>query len=203
MHIFGQIVKGFKVLTNLGYIHRDIKPENTLCKGDVYKVADFGFSCKADIDCIKRMNFICGTPLYMCPQLLKEEQYTAKCDIWSLGVMLYEMIFGYSPWVSRNLDSYKQNILTRPVAFPYNGKIGENTKDFIKKCLVLDEKNRMSWKELFQHPLVQDKNKGEPVKPPEVHHSAVEIMKRIQESASRKQINIKDILAQKKIDKMD
>jgi calcium-dependent protein kinase len=138
IQIYSHIIKGFKYLTGLGYIHRDIKPENTLIKGNLYKVADFGFSCKADIGCIKKLDFMCGTPLYMCPQLLNEQAYTAKCDIWSLGVMLYEIIFGYSPWVCRNLESYKQNIMTRPLAFPYNSKIGEHTKDFIKKCLVVD-----------------------------------------------------------------
>jgi calcium-dependent protein kinase len=58
------------VLINLGYIHRDIKPENTLVKGNLYKVSDFGFSCKADINCIKKLDMVCGTPLYMAPQLL-------------------------------------------------------------------------------------------------------------------------------------
>lgn len=52
--------------------------------------------------------------------------------------MLFEMIFGYSPWACRDLDSYAYNIFHQPLAFPYNGKIGENTKDFIKRCLVVE-----------------------------------------------------------------
>lgn len=71
IQIYSQILKGFRVLTDLGYIHRDIKPENTLYKGEVYKVADFGFSCKADMTCMKKLDLCCGTPLYMAPQLLK------------------------------------------------------------------------------------------------------------------------------------
>lgn len=74
----------------------------------------------------------------MAPQLLSEQAYTAKSDIWSLGIMLYEFIFGYAPWTCRSLDSYRYNIMTKPLSFPYNGKIGENTKDFIKKCLTVD-----------------------------------------------------------------
>jgi serine/threonine protein kinase len=144
--VFTHILRGFKELISLGYIHRDVKPENILIKGEHYKVGDFGFSCKADMNYIQKLDLICGTPLYMAPQLLNEQAYTAKCDIWSLGIMLYEMTFGYGPWVCRNIDSYRYNILNKPLSFPYNGKIGEHTKDLIKKCLVIKEDKRIGWK---------------------------------------------------------
>lgn len=201
--MFAQLIKGFKVLTNLGYIHRDIKPENSLVKGQTYKVSDFGFSCKADINCIKKLDMICGTPLYMSPQLLSEQSYTAKCDIWSLGILLFEIIFGYGPWICRNLQAYKENVTRKPLAFPFNGKLGESTKDFIRKCLVVDEDKRMSWKELFQHPLVAEKDAGPPVVPVQVEKSAAEIMKRIQTSAEKKSINIAEVLRKKNINEMD
>jgi calcium-dependent protein kinase len=93
--------------------------------------------------------------------------------------------------------------MTKPLAFPYNGKIGEHTRDFIKKCLTVDEKNRIGWKELFEHPLVEERSTGRQVEPPKVEKSAVEIMKRIQESAARKNVDVRAILQQKNIDKMD
>jgi calcium-dependent protein kinase len=43
-----------------------------------------------------------GSPIYMAPQILERAQYTTKCDIWSLGVILYEMLFGYPPWKARD-----------------------------------------------------------------------------------------------------
>ena len=52
-------------------------------------MGDFGFSCKADMNYITKMDEVCGTPLYMAPQILYEKAYTAKCDVWSLGIMLY------------------------------------------------------------------------------------------------------------------
>lgn len=96
-------MQGFRVLVSKGYIHRDVKPANTLVKDKHYKVADFGFACKADVFGRKKLTDICGTPIYMAPQLLKNEPYTAKSDIWSLGLMFYEMIFGYAPWPCRSL----------------------------------------------------------------------------------------------------
>lgn len=203
MAVFCQIMKGFKILTGLGYIHRDIKPENTLVKGGTYKVADFGFSCKADMTCIKKLDMICGTPLYMSPQLLAEQAYTAKCDIWSLGILLYEIIFGYGPWICRNLQAYKDNVMRKPLAFPFNGKIGENTKDFIKKCLVVDEEKRISWKDIFSHPLIAEKEVGPPVPVVQVQKSASDIMKRIQLSAEKKSINLAEVLKKKNIVEMD
>lgn len=147
--IYCQIIKGFKFLISLSYIHRDIKPENIIIREQSYKVGDFGFSCKADMNYLCKLDEICGTPLYMAPQILYEKAYTAKCDIWSLGIMLYEMVFGYGPWVCRNMESYRYNIMNKPLSFPYNGKIGQHTKDFIKRCLVINEERRIGWKELF------------------------------------------------------
>lgn len=63
-------MKGFKILVDKGYIHRDVKPANILVKNNVYKVADFGFATKADVFGRKKMMDVCGTPLYMAPQLL-------------------------------------------------------------------------------------------------------------------------------------
>ena len=97
----------------------------------VHKVADFGFACKADVLGKKKLSDICGTPLYMAPQLLKNQPYTAQSDIWSLGLMLYEMVFGYTPWPCRSIEEYLKAITTQPLKFPFDGKIGKNTKDFI------------------------------------------------------------------------
>ncbi len=70
--IFSQILKGFRVLIDKGYIHRDAKPENILTKGTHFKLTDFGMSCKADMNYIEKLDEICGTPLYMAPQILHE-----------------------------------------------------------------------------------------------------------------------------------
>lgn len=120
MHIFEDIMIGMRVLIDKGYIHRDIKPANVLVKNKKYKVADFGFATAADISAKKKIKDVCGTPIYMAPQLLTNQPYTAKSDVWSLGLMLYEMIFGYPPWPCRSLEEYLHGIFHRPLTFPYD-----------------------------------------------------------------------------------
>ena len=177
--VFLDILEGFKVLVDHSYIHRDVKPENILIKDGTYKVADYGFSKKVSID-HEKIKQICGTPLYMAPQLLYSKEYTSKCDIWSLGLMFYEMIFGYSPWSTRHIDVYKRAIVNKPVAFPYNCQIGQNVKDFIERCLQLQEHNRISWKEIFSHPLYATKSKGPPIRHTQIDQNLLSILIRVQ-----------------------
>lgn len=99
--IFGGVMNGFKMLVETSCIHRDVKPENVLIKNNKAKLADFGFARKADLLCMNKYEEMCGTPIYMSPQILSGEPYTSKCDIWSLGLMLYETIYGSAPWPSR------------------------------------------------------------------------------------------------------
>lgn len=100
-------------------------------------MADFGFARKADLLFGDKYDEMCGTPIYMAPQILSGEPYTSKSDIWSLGLLLYEMIYGSAPWPIKNIDSYSEAIRKRPLGFPYDVKIGKETKDFIKKALVV------------------------------------------------------------------
>jgi len=81
IHVLKDIMKGFKVMADNGYIHRDIKPANILLKGDLFKITDFGFACKADISGNTLIRDICGSPMYEAPQLLQNKAYTAKSDI--------------------------------------------------------------------------------------------------------------------------
>lgn len=144
-------MKGFKDLVDKGYIHRDIKPANSLVKHGVHKVADFGFAVKADIKGRSLIRECVGTPLYMAPQLLENKPYTSKSDIWSIGMMFYEMLFGKTPWPCRDLNSFLQNMKTTPLRFPYDKPIGAVTKDFLTRSLIVDESKRIGWTDIFNH----------------------------------------------------
>lgn len=98
--VFCDITAGYKALIDKQYVHRDIKPKNILRKDKTFKITDFGFARKYKYDSEKLSEF-CGTPLYMAPQLLYQKVYTDKCDIWSFGLILFEILFGYSPFTTR------------------------------------------------------------------------------------------------------
>ena len=84
------------------YVHRDIKSENILVHKDcnnkvVFKLADFGFSRTVNQD-TQVMTSVLGTPMYMSPQLHNRESYTVKTDIFSLGVLFFQIFYGQNPW---------------------------------------------------------------------------------------------------------
>ncbi len=90
---------------NTPIVHRDIKPENILCFGQTLKLADFGSSNVKD----KIMKgTVCGTPEYMAPEMILKEGHDELVDVWCIGILLYELIFGKTPF-SENLSSSRVN----------------------------------------------------------------------------------------------
>jgi serine/threonine-protein kinase ULK/ATG1 len=101
-----------------------------------------------------------GTPLYMAPQILKREKYTSKCDVWSMGVLFYEvvksliqMLFGCLPWTGHSEFELIMNINDIPLTFPKTIPISENTKSFLEGCLHQTEDKRFRWQEIYEHPI--------------------------------------------------
>lgn len=80
--------------------HRDIKAQNILIKGQTAKLADFGFAKELREKDNQENGTSVGTMLYMAPQLIFEEKpiYSIKCDVWSIGVVMYYVLFGSVPW---------------------------------------------------------------------------------------------------------
>lgn len=91
------IFNGYLELANRNIIHRDIKPANILLSEGSCRIADFGFA-KYDKDPGVKEKYHVGTPLYMSPQALGCNIYSQKNDIWSLGIMFYEILHGTTPW---------------------------------------------------------------------------------------------------------
>ncbi|CAD8142417.1 unnamed protein product [Paramecium pentaurelia] len=111
------ILNGLQHCKNNYIIHRDIKPANIFMNNGIPKLADFGFAlCKNVQNGVEIQNYNVGTPMYMAPETLINNQYSFKSDLWSVGVVLYEMVFGQQPFISQTepelvqkLKVYQQN----------------------------------------------------------------------------------------------
>ena len=101
--IAAQLVQALHYLHSNRVVHRDLKPQNILIgSGGLVKLCDFGFARAMSTQSIV-LTSIKGTPLYMAPELVREQEYNHTVDLWSLGVILYELFWGAAPFYTNNL----------------------------------------------------------------------------------------------------
>ena len=145
------ICNGYRDLLEKKIIHRDLKPANILLHEGEAKIADFGTA--RFINPLKKilMTQGVGTPLYISPETFISSEYDSKCDVWSLGIMVYELLYGVTPWNGKNeYDLLQNNILKVELAFPKKPKRSEKIKKFIKNMLVIDHQKRLGWDQVFE-----------------------------------------------------
>ena len=130
-------------------IHRDIKPENILLhEGIVAKLTDFGWSNYIQDD--KERKTVCGTPIYLAPEIIKEQAHDDKVDIWCIGVLLFELITGSVPFQGKEIETLKSNILHLRISWPK--EMNPDAKDLISKILKLDPSQRLPLEDMLEHP---------------------------------------------------
>ena len=152
-----------------GVVHCDLKPdniifetpnegeenedENTLNLLDL-KLIDFGLSSRIKKN--EKLNNIVGTPSFIAPETIKGE-YDEKCDVWSIGVILYYILSGTFPFIGNSNSEIFEKIYKNEPIFRKNifNDISENAIDFIKKCLVKNPNQRPSAKECLSHPWLE------------------------------------------------
>jgi calcium-dependent protein kinase len=120
---------------SLDICHRDIKPENILL-GDngSLKLIDFGLSEQVKKN--KKMSTIVGTPYYIAPEVLKGN-YNDKCDVWSLGVIMYILLSGYLPFGGTGAAAVFEKVLEGKISFSQKEwkKVSDEAIDLIKNML--------------------------------------------------------------------
>jgi serine/threonine protein kinase len=99
-----------------------------------------------------KMKTTVGTPLYMSLEILKSLEYTSKCDIWALGFIFYELLHGETPWRGNREYELANNIEHQPLAIRRKD-LSPDTVSFLKGTLQIYEKDRLSWNEVFMHPI--------------------------------------------------
>jgi len=140
-----------------GVAHRDLKPENLLClaKGSLeIKVTDFGLA--KDFGGEAKLSTSCGTPDFAAPEVIKGLPYTNSVDTWSIAVISYLLLCGYTPFTAPNDYRLFDKILKIQYEFPSPewDDISFDAKDFIKKILIEDPKKRPTTEECLNHPWI-------------------------------------------------
>jgi len=149
---FRQIADGLQYLRSKNIIHRDLKPHNVLLTSDrkTLKIADFGFAKMIGSEALAET--MCGSPLYMAPEILLKKPYTSKADLWSVGVMLYEVLCATHPFGNvESIIGLVHKVEKDDIQFPNSAKISPLGIDLLKRLLKKDPHQRIGWSEFFNH----------------------------------------------------
>ncbi|EGV63966.1 Serine/threonine-protein kinase [Yamadazyma tenuis] len=175
IHFLKQLSSALSFLRDKSLVHRDIKPQNLLLcppshsKEDfeanhfvglwelpILKIADFGFA--RFLPSTSMAETLCGSPLYMAPEILRYEKYNAKADLWSVGAVLYEMTVGKPPFKAANHIELLKNIekSNDRIKFPSSSKVPDSLKKLVRSLLKYNPTERISFNEFFNDQLIVD-----------------------------------------------
>ncbi|CAD8046404.1 unnamed protein product [Paramecium primaurelia] len=135
------LLDGYLFLINQNVLHQDIKPEGILKKNNQYYYSDLGNGYM-----ISRFQGENNQTNYQSPQKTLNQIYTGKCDIWSIGIILYECLSGSVPIIHNN-----ETQIAKEFTDAYQN---EPIYDFIIQCIKYSESERLSWEQVYSHPFV-------------------------------------------------
>ena len=170
-----QLATALKVCHSKSISHFDLKPQNILLskknvfhsEGDsfvILKLADFGFAkhLKSNDEEAEEtdpneepssltVTDLRGTPLYMAPEIIFKSEYDARADLWSVGVILYEILVGRTPFHSVSVKELVQRLKNERIRIPSNVKISPECHDLLVRLLQRNPNRRMSFEDFFSH----------------------------------------------------
>jgi len=148
-HYFVQVTRGLRYLHSQQIVHRDLKPENLLVnQDDVLKIADFGWCAKTT----EPRNTFCGTLDYLAPEMIMQRGHNHTLDVWSVGVLLYEMVVGRPPFQSTNHQLLINKIMSIELRYP--PFVPPGVADLVGRLLRMDPNERLPLDEVLRHPWV-------------------------------------------------
>ncbi|GIX77181.1 hypothetical protein CEXT_383211 [Caerostris extrusa] len=169
-----QLAKALQILRSHGVAHMDLKPQNILLSSrtnPVLKLGDFGLAQYLHSD--NEATSFRGSPLYMAPEILLKHHYDASVDLWSVGIILYECLFGQAPFSSQTFAELAEKIKSdKEIEIPYGAQVSEKCKELILSLLQRDPSNRIAFEEFFNHPYVD----LEHMPTPETYAKGVELV---------------------------
>ena len=157
---FSQLANGLKYLDRNNIVHRDIKPKNILLTDSnrILKIADFGFAKQSQNNQFLHET-ICGSPLYMAPEIMYNKTYNNQTDLWSIGMILYEMLFGYHPFHScKKYNELRDRLNGEEMEIPpknnTNKEVSQECINLLKSLLQKDVDKRITWEQFFNNPWI-------------------------------------------------
>ncbi|XP_069695812.1 serine/threonine-protein kinase ULK3 isoform X2 [Periplaneta americana] len=148
-----QLALALKFLRSHNVCHMDLKPQNLLLTSKpnlTLKLADFGFAQYLSAD--DQNSSLRGSPLYMAPEILLKHKYDARVDLWSVGVIMYECLFGRAPYSSNNFKELAEKIKSQmPIQVPPGSCISPDCRDLLMSLLQHDPDKRIDYESFFEH----------------------------------------------------
>jgi len=146
------IAKAMDYANSQNVIHRDLKPANILINDGVIKIADFGLARFVEDPKIQdKLTCRRGSPLYMAPEVFKGKKYCQKCDVWSVGIIFYELLFKTTPWTGTKANDLFYNIMNQALKFPKNNDVDPLILDLIENMLQVNQNDRYDFKDVLKH----------------------------------------------------
>jgi len=159
-----QLASGLECLREKKLMHRDLKPANLLIENEgsnpeniVLKIADFGFA--RHIGAMEVAETLCGTPLYMAPEILEFKPYNTAAELWSVGAILYEMVTGKPPFKASNQNQLLTKIKNTGKGLKVDASMRQRLSApcvaLIEGLLRRNPKDRIPFEKFFKHPFFE------------------------------------------------